>query len=150
MKNEAKLKQMGLQPRYYYERYGEYINGKAIGGVTTVCVIRIPSDDGKQEIVIRGLSFCNPIDQFSRKEGRARALGRAAKAIKNQASTEPVPMKTPAWIITQYHDWEFLSMFDVEPTKFEKEILGIDTKTVETPEIKLVDKEEGEGEDKSP
>ena len=83
MKNEIKLKKLELdgKERYYYLRFGL----QAIRAAT-ICIIPYPSCT--QTGYVRGVSFCNPLDQFNKKKGRAIALGRAIKAIERGEDSE--------------------------------------------------------------
>ena len=71
---EAQLERFHVgRPFYYYN-----------GGIT-VCLLR--DNDG---VTARGLSICSPRDQFVKKTGRAKALGRALQALHNRGSVGEV------------------------------------------------------------
>lgn len=133
MKNQAKLKQMGLDKkvRYYYLRFGVGATNVPDGylGVATVCLIPVPACDGNT--IVRGIAFCNPLDQFVRKLGRNIALGRAIKALEEGDSSEAIPDNTPAEILKHNQGMSFLSEFNPELTELEKKLMGT---YIETPE----------------
>ena len=91
MKNQAKLKSWGLEKnvRYYYLRFGEGAVNVPDGflGIATVCLIGLDSVEVMR--YVRGVSFCNPKDQFVKKTGRNIALGRAVKAIETRLTRDP-------------------------------------------------------------
>lgn len=121
MKNQAKLKNLGLEgeERYYYLRYGQNSHGNATRGTATICLVPIRLSLG-EPVFVRGVAFCNPRDQFNRKLGRAIALGRAIKAIENRQSKDPIPMNKPvSWALPT---WSFLSIWDASLTKFEQKM----------------------------
>lgn len=126
MRNEAKLKQWGLQDKvkFYYLKFGEVVNGQPTKGIATVCVIK--TDDVMitcNNIYVRGVAFFNPDDpklQFNRKLGRAIALGRAVKVIKSQCPAERIPKTTPAAILREELTWEWLCVPYAYLTEFEK------------------------------
>lgn len=121
MKNEAKLKQMGLEgkPKFYYLKYGQNSHGHALLGVATVCVIQVP---GTSILFVRGVAFCNPLDQFNRKHGCAIALGRVIKAIERREYSELIPKKKPAWILERMMGWAYFSTWDITLTDYEKKM----------------------------
>jgi len=61
-------------PFYYYQE------------TTTICLLINEMEFGYQ-IVARGIAICSPRDQFSRKVGRAKALGMALRAITHRRSS---------------------------------------------------------------
>lgn len=122
MHNEAKLKQMGLEgkPKFYYLKFGVDEHGNAGQGVATVCLLPCSSYVPTVNFT-RGIAFCNPLDQFNRKLGRAIALGRAVKAIE-WADSEPIPKRTPAWILNEHFGWAYLSAYDIKLTEHESKM----------------------------
>lgn len=90
MRNDKKVKQNGWEPRFYYIRSQ---NSRA---VATVCLIQIKIEQWGS-IFVRGAAFCDPHDQFVRKVGRAKALGRAIQAIERPELTIMVPPKFYDW-----------------------------------------------------
>jgi len=126
MKNSEKLKKLELagKERYYYLKFGHGAEKVPDGflGVTTVCVIPYPSCGGTG--YVRGVSFCNPLDQFNKHLGRAMALGRAIKAIERGEDSEPVPQKTPAGILTTNRGIFFLSEFNTALCEFEQSLFS--------------------------
>ena len=128
MKNQDKLKGMGLngKERYYYLKYGVGAVDREDGflGRACVCLLPVPACGGNT--ILRGISFCNPLDlgRFSRKKARDIALGRAIKALENGDSSEYVPMKTPAAIMYHQSNISLLSEFNPELTYFEKRLVN--------------------------
>lgn len=116
MKNEVKLKNLELagKERYYYLKFGPNVRA------ATVCIIPYPSCGGTG--YVRGVAFCNPLDQFNKRLGRAIALGRAIKAIERGEDSEPVPKKTPAWILRTSRGIFFLSEFNAKLCEFEQRL----------------------------
>ncbi len=132
MKNEAKLKQWGMdgKVRYYYLKYGLDKNGRATQGTATVCVIELPAghqipgyDAPDHQVYVRGVAFCSPKDQFVRKHGRPLALGRAVKAIESHQCSNHVPNKTPAGILASI-GWFYFSAWNPILTEYEKKLFG--------------------------
>lgn len=71
MKVDEELTQLQVgRPLFYYF------------GTTTVCLLR-----REGVVASRGIAICSPKDQFRRKVGRAKALGRAIQAIKKGEDT---------------------------------------------------------------
>ena len=126
MKNQIKLKKLKMEgkEKYYYMKFGKGAEDVPDGflGVATVCLLPFPSCDG--EGIVRGIAFCNPLDQFNEKLGRNIALGRAIKAFEHGWSTEAVPEKTPAWLLNIHWAISFLSEFNPKLTAFEQKLLG--------------------------
>ena len=129
MKNEEKLKKLALagEERYYYLRFGKGSEKVPDGflGVATVCIIPYPSCDGTG--YVRGVSFCNPRDQFNKRLGRTIALGRAIKALERGEDSEPVPDKTPAAILKRRDEKRgifFLSGFNPALSEFEQSLFS--------------------------
>lgn len=123
MKNQAKLKNLGLvddqgktTEKYYYLKFGQNTYGYPIGGVATVCVIPLGT------LFARGVAFCNPIDQFNRRLGRAIALGRAIKAIESHQVNDPIPNKAPCSILSKNLGWDCLSAWAITLTRFERQM----------------------------
>jgi len=122
MKNQAKLKEMGGEVKYYYLKFGEVKNGRPAGGIATVCLLQ------NGGLVHRGIAFCSPLDQFVRKVGRNIALGRALKALENRCSSEPIPERTPARVLAHAHQSiggysNHLSTFSAGLTEYEKKLI---------------------------
>lgn len=125
MKNKDKLKEYELngKERYYYQKFGDVPRGYL--GTATICLIPFPACDEDRPGVVRGVAFCNPLDQFNRKLGRDIALGRAVKAIERGDDSEPVPENTPASILKRERGMDFLSAFNPELSEFEQGLLGV-------------------------
>ena len=126
MNNQTKLRNWGLegQEKYYYLKYGENSHGTAILGTATVCVIPI-GDEELGIVYSRGVAFCNPIDQFNRKKGRAIALGRAVKAIENKEFSDLIPGGKPAWVLWRMLGWICFSCWEATLTDYEKKMFKI-------------------------
>ncbi len=126
MKNEEKLKKLALagEERYYYLRFGKGAEKVPDGfmGVATVCLIPYPSCDGTG--YVRGVSFCNPKDQFNKQLGRNIALGRAIKAIARGEDSESIPQHTPANVLRVSQGIFFLSEFNPPLSEFEQRIFS--------------------------
>lgn len=64
------------------------------GSALTACYLNIwgrPEDPNNGKVVAKGLAICSPKEpSFSKKIGRAIALGRALKAHENKKSSRPV------------------------------------------------------------
>lgn len=118
MKNEDKLKNLELagKERYYYLKFPPNVRA------ATVYIIPYPSCSGPG--YVRGVAFCNPLDQFNKRLGRAIALGRAIKAIERGEDSEPIPLNTPANILRQRQGIFFLSEFNVALSEFEQRIFS--------------------------
>ena len=122
MKNQAYLKSLGLEgkERYYYMKFGK---GAKIPdgflGVATVCLLSVPACDGNT--ILRGIAFCSPLDQFNKKLGRAKALGRAIKALVRGEDNEATPgVAAPLLRENMF----YLSAFNPELTDFESGLVG--------------------------
>jgi len=127
VKNQAKLKEWGLEgtERYYYLRFGQKTYGKPVGGIATVCIIPLSNEEKTSVIYARGVSFCNPKDQLIKKKGRAKALGRAAKAIESHQFTEPIPKGLPCSILTRNNmGWTYFSGWDITLTEYEQRLFA--------------------------
>lgn len=104
----------GRIAKYYYE------------GTTTVCLL---IEDGK--VVTRGVSVCSPLDQFVKKIGRAKALGRAIQALVRGGDVgEMIPFRFDSCqyrLGLEYAWWNFLYKSSYLPklTEKEKAILGL-------------------------
>ncbi len=122
--NQAKLKDLGVEgkERYYYLKYGKGAKYRPDGfmGVATICLLPVPACDG--DTILRGISFCSPLDQFVRKVGRARALGRAIKALEQGSDSEPVPSSGAAALL-RADNMLFLSGFNPTMTAFEQKLI---------------------------
>jgi len=140
MKNQAKLKNWGLKEKYYYLRFGKGAENVPDGflGVATVCIMPgnlVPDafiGDNSVEgwHYVRGVSFCNPKDQFNKKTGRAIALGRAIKAIESHHSSDSIHRTTPVFILAQSQGWVYLSAWNIGLTEYEQRLFR-STGTVE-------------------
>ena len=147
MKNQAKLKEWELgewitrppkeeggdsteewrgAERYYYLRFGKGALKVPDGflGVATVCLIPFRSCAEGVMGYVRGISFCNPKDQFIKKKGRAIALGRAIKAYQHGETSEPIPWKTPAGILHTQGYMPFFSEFNPELIEYEQRLFA--------------------------
>jgi hypothetical protein len=121
MKNQAKLKEMGFEgkERYYYIRTGEPSRG-----IAAVCIIPTPMDTGI--VFARGVSFCNPKDQFSKKTGRAIALGRAVKAIEHNIDSDFIQKTTPAIYLSIELGWVAFSVWNATLTRLEAKLFKME------------------------
>jgi len=119
-KNKDKLKRLGLEEKYYYLRFGE--GEGPVRGVATVCLVGYSSPDGTRHYV-RGVSFCSPKDQFNKKVGRAKALGRAIKALEHEASSEWLLTHNPTTVLTGLGIFA-LSSHSPVLTRYELKIMG--------------------------
>ena len=126
MKNQAKLKEWGLEgtERYYYLGFGQKTYGKPVGGIATVCIIPISNEEKTSVIYARGVSFCNPVDQFIKKKGRAIALGRAVKAIETHLVHDFIQEKNPAAVVTRVLGCHFFSMWETTLTEYEQRLFA--------------------------
>ena len=68
----------------YIFRIGNLKHNKA--PAITICYLK---DDTTGKIA-RGISICSPLDPFNYIKGRGKAYGRALRAMKSQADTEPI------------------------------------------------------------
>lgn len=79
----AQLAATGLDPLYYYSH-----------GVSVTLLLgnRLDFLDEAKGVVVmaRGIAICSVSEQFSRKDGRFRSLGRALKAYRKESSSKPV------------------------------------------------------------
>jgi len=125
--NIEKLK--GQVVKFYYERHGHGAKNVPDGflGIATICLVRITNsvDNPLNPLFVpgstaRGISFCNPKDQFNKKFGRHKALGRAVKALENRAHSELITSTSPASILHPLHGWRYLS--DYAPILTDREV----------------------------
>ena len=125
MKNQAKLKNWGLEEKYYYLKFGAQPGTPifAIGGIATVCVIPAAHNPGGV-IYARGVSFCNPKDTLIKKKGRNIALGRAVLAIEKCENNDYISKTTPAIILSKNLGWVALSVWGAALTDFEKRLFA--------------------------
>jgi hypothetical protein len=102
-----KVKELGLRNvKFYYEKIGVDKDGRATGGVFTVCVIRQLNETLARQMADgdilspvterdftyhRGISYCVPKDQFCRAVGRNIALWRAIRALERRQGSEVIP-----------------------------------------------------------
>lgn len=73
------LEEKKLHSKFFHNLYRD-------GSRATICLLF----DEKDRLVARGTSICSSADLFSRREGRAAAMGRAVKAIVNKKSNLPI------------------------------------------------------------
>jgi hypothetical protein len=88
MQNRLKLEKLGLKDIYYY-----YVFQKGNRGVFCLLV-----DRENNTLEARGLSVCSLKDQFIKRVGRAKAMGRALQAITHKKNVkhgfyQPVPVE---------------------------------------------------------
>lgn len=118
MKNQAKLKDLGLEgrERYYRIKFGKGAKNIPDGylGIATVCLLPVPACEGRA--ILRGIAFCSPLDRFLSKLGRDRSLGRAIKALERGEDSEATP-EVAAPLLRE--NMLFLSAFNPELTDFE-------------------------------
>ena len=128
MKNQVKLKEWGMEgtEKYYYLRFGKGAEKVPAGflGVATVCLIPFRACDDDNMGYVRGVSFCNPKDQFIKKKGRAIALGRAIKAYEGGGTSEPILRNNPCWILHTREHMSFFSEFNPELTAYEHRLFA--------------------------
>ena len=123
MKNQAKLKIKGMgmlqgEEIYYYLKFGGIAHGKVGGGIAAICLLP------HRELWCRGISFCNPKDQFIREKGRDIALGRALKAMESRSCSNPIPRTTPAIVLIQ-PGIHYLSTFNTNLTDYEERVVAL-------------------------
>jgi hypothetical protein len=119
--------------RFYYERILPDKDGNPTKGVASVCVIRIPAGSPcwtgvtLTDRYARGLSFCVPQDQFSKKEGRTVALGRAIQAVENRIDKNPILTKVAGLLAFNPHTLTFkaYSEYGVTLTPKEKALFNV-------------------------
>jgi hypothetical protein len=70
-KLELKAESLGVVPIFYYVSPED-----CVARTTTVCLLI-----KEKEVMARGVAVCSPLDNFEKRIGRAKALGRAIQAI---------------------------------------------------------------------
>ena len=94
-------------------------------GGTTVCLL---AEEG--EVLARGISVCSKTDQFCRKTGKVKALGRARQAIYHQANASPIRDMlsfgdlTPLATVRDFFDWKYKAFWKPQLTKYEQELVS--------------------------
>lgn len=119
MRNEQKLKDLGIEHNVLYYHGGAHGDDKTImstdnhGFNWTICLlIDLHGPTGK---IYRGISLCNPKDQFNKKLGRAIALGRAIQAMEKLHSSSKMPA-VPLYLDSCL---KYLSTYDATLTEWE-------------------------------
>jgi len=92
----------GLDEKHvlYYYIYLSGYSCQVPGAVATVCLIHhltIYIRHGDLTLY-RGIAFCAPTDQFSKKEGRKRALDMAITALENKKSSRNIAEIFPGYL----------------------------------------------------
>lgn len=135
--NEEKIKAWDLKIRYYYIPFGaiDKKSGKPTNGKATIAIVQVKADvlDETTEFVVgefvyaRGIAFCSPRDQFCRKTGRDKALGRAIKALGTLETTERVSKTSAAVVLRENHYPKFLYLteFNAALTDYEKVLFEV-------------------------
>jgi hypothetical protein len=77
--NEEFLEEKSLHSKFFHHLYGDKSRA-------TICLLF----DDKNRLISRGTSICSSADSFSRREGRASAMGRSIKAIVNKKNSLPI------------------------------------------------------------
>jgi len=130
MKTQQQMaEELGVRPYFYYV-------GTAIG---TVCLLK-----KENSCVARGVSICSPQDQFNRATGRAKAFGRAIKAVVRKETNDRInvnrlmnkyyPSLHPKTFINEVSDmadtFTHKSIYMPELTEFERRIIYKPVKAV--------------------
>lgn len=122
MRNLEKLVRLGVKGIRFY-----YIRDFGVGGVASVCLLKLTDPGTGVDYYARGVAFCEPGDQFVKRLGRDIALGRAIQALERQASSNPLPSDPvspePRSYLRMY-GFRYLSAFQVLPTKLERRLMG--------------------------
>jgi len=101
-------------PQFYY-----------LGNVT-VCLLR--SND---KVVSRGVSVCSELDKFVKNVGRAKALGRAIRALENKRNDEPIShvdrfngrLSGSPYLEDAQYAFGYKSLYNPSLTDYEKEVV---------------------------
>ncbi len=134
MQNEAKIKE-AKAVKFYYLRYGFVPRDPTIISLSPIALVEVPAREAvhselgtgvvclvqwEDGFITRGISFCNPVDQFIKRQGRNIALGRAVQARERGWFAEPVPMNTSAFVLSTASGLHYLSECNPELTEREK------------------------------
>jgi hypothetical protein len=120
------VKQEQIEVKYYYIYLAENaevtgnINFKHISGhaVASVCLLHRTNTI---RCFARGISVCSAKDQFHRRLGRAKALGRAVQAMKRRESIGVIPQVLRRF--EKFHSLaEFMYEYVADLTPFEKDL----------------------------
>lgn len=85
-----KLKELGfstVSQIFYYTWAGGRLVGPSGARVSTVCLLVDFRSEEEFLLKSRGVAICSPSDQFVKKVGRAKALGRAIQALARKETT---------------------------------------------------------------
>jgi len=93
-------------------------------GNTSFCLL---VDESTKEAIARGVAICNHNDQFVKREGRAKARGRAKQATIRKMNISPIlaKQKIESWL--GYKVWkgiDFYATFLPDMTEYEKELVA--------------------------
>ncbi len=105
------LKENKITPVFYYNNH------------ESVCLL-INED---KKVLARGVSICSYRDQFIKKIGRAKAMGRAIKAYKNRQSSDPIRFDwCPdwSWLASSAEKFKYKSNYNPIPSMQERELLS--------------------------
>ncbi|MDP2719572.1 MAG: Gp49 family protein [Dehalococcoidia bacterium] len=83
MRNEQKLKEIGLEDKVIYYRLP--LGVPKAEHRTTVCLVEV-----SRGVFVRGISHCSNQDQFTKRVGRAIALGRAIQAMEKKENSNSI------------------------------------------------------------
>jgi hypothetical protein len=116
MRNSEKVKQRGYKPLFYRIKYCPDSHGRAQGGIATVCILNVGHD------IIRGISFCDPGDQFVKKTGRDIVLGRAIQVLERNRDMHPIG---PGQLVESLIDagFTFFGEYNITLTDYEAELV---------------------------
>ncbi len=132
MRNSEKVKRNKWQPKFYYERLPVDLTDKKCiyqVGVMTNCIIRVG------EVIVKGIAWCDPRDQFRRKTGRDKALGHAIQAIEHQKSVNPATKNMRVIIDPVREIPKFLSNWNIEPNDMERRLVEPHAAPAEQPQL---------------
>ena len=112
---DKKLEELEVRPLFYYNEH-----------ITTCLLLR------NSTVLARGVSICSPKDQFSKKEGRIKATGRAIGALVNRNTYNKIKPSRFAFkegynnndIIIAAEIFGVKSTYVPTLTSFEKELVG--------------------------
>jgi len=127
MRNDQKVQDQSrgiIEVRFYYLRSPGNRDGTA-----TVCVVKAHRPESRFSVYyVRGVSFCEPGDQFSKRDGRNRALGRAVQALERSSDSGRIPIdprEARARLFLTTPEFCSLSGYDVTLTPFEQRLFSV-------------------------
>ena len=116
----AELEKLNLRHKIYYQREKD---GSVACAVILMEGIDWISSNPTRLILARGISYCNPLDTFSKVHARVVARGRAMRAIKRRNSSSVIKHRLLgnfAFVKTMFN---YKSEFRPEPSLFEEKLL---------------------------